>query len=77
MLFIVQNDFAQFLTGIDGKFYILPSSIHELIVIPAKATESVDGLKELVRALNESNMPREEWLSESVYQYKDGEAGIA
>ena len=49
------------LKGIGEKFYILPSSIHELIVI--KDVESVDGLKELVKAVNSSNVPLEEWLS--------------
>ena len=49
------------------KFYILPSSIHELIVI--KDVESVDELRELVKAVNSSNVPLEEWLSESVYVF--------
>ena len=56
------------------KFYILPSSIRELIII--QDVESVDGLRELVKAVNESNVPVEERLSESVYVF-DGEVRIA
>ena len=58
------------------KFYILPSSIHELIVIPIQNTESVSNLRELVKAVNSSNVPLEEWLSENVYVF-DGEVRIA
>ena len=65
-----------------GEFYILPSSIHELIIVPTNAsrnapeTVTAEGLRELVRAVNQSNVPREEWLSDSVYKY-DGDVGMA
>ncbi len=36
----------------------------------------MDGLRELVKAVNESNVPVEERLSESVYVF-DGEVRIA
>ena len=39
--------------------------------------DSVEGLRELVKAVNQSNVPREEWLSESVYEYKDAKVRIA
>ena len=60
-----------------GDFYILPSSIHELIIVPTNAsrnapeTVTAEGLRELVRAVNQSNVP----LSDSVYKY-DGEVGM-
>ena len=63
--------------SISGEaFYILPSSVHELIAIPIKAAESVGDLRELVKAVNESNVPLEERLLESVYLF-DGEVRIA
>ena len=61
-----------------GEFYILPSSVHELIMVPKSGGElesSLDHLKELVRAVNRSNVPREEWLSDSVYEF-DGEMRV-
>ena len=64
------------LKEIGEKFYILPSSIHELRVIPIQNTESVSNLRELVKAVNSSNVPLEEWLSESVYVF-DGEVEAA
>lgn len=70
-----------------GDFYILPSSIHELIIVPSSGAVSGSGLlgndedcvnhlKELVQAVNRGNVPREEWLSDSVYKY-DGEIRMA
>lgn len=61
-----------------GEFYVLPSSIHELIIVPVNAPETVtaEHLRELVQAVNRETLPREEWLSDSVYKY-DGEVGMA
>lgn len=52
-----------------GNFYILPSSVHELILVPEIPTISAKGLKEMVKEVNEGTVVREEWLSENVYYY--------
>lgn len=51
----------------ESDFYILPSSIHELIIIPDKLASSAWELKEMVRTVNETSVAREELLSDSVY----------
>lgn len=52
-----------------GSFYILPSSIHDLILLPDDGSVSVECLKEMVKEVNKSAVAREEWLSEDVYYY--------
>ena len=56
---------------IGPSFYILPSSIHETIFVPASVTESQDlsTLVEMVVQVNESEVHPEEILSDHVYSY--------
>lgn len=51
------------------SFYILPSSIHDLILLPDDDSVSAECLKEMVKEVNKSTVAREEWLSEDVYYY--------
>lgn len=51
---------------VKNDLYILPSSIHELIVIPCTLLE-IDELKEMVREINKSSVSPQERLSDSVY----------
>lgn len=50
-------------------FYILPSSIHELIVIPVSFAPTEDRLMEMVKEVNEREVPDTEYLSDSVFRY--------
>ena len=59
-----------------GSFYILPSSIHDLILLPDDPSVSVDCLKEMVKEVNETTVAREEWLSEDVYYYDSVEKKV-
>ena len=52
-----------------GSFYILPSSIHDLILLPDDDSVSAECLKEMVKEVNKSTVAKEEWLSEDVYYY--------
>lgn len=49
--------------------YILPSSIHDLILIPADFDMNVEYMKYMVRDVNRTQVLREEVLSDSVYIY--------
>ena len=62
----ILKDFA---AAIRNDFYILPSSVHEVILLPAEGEEDVEALKEMVREVNESQVEREEVLSDSVYYF--------
>ena len=58
---------------VNDDYYILPSSIHELLIVPKnmskemKLTEQVLGV--MVRDVNASRVDREEQLSDHVYSY--------
>lgn len=60
------KDFAD---KIEGDFYILPSSIHETIFIPADDGTHVRELAAMVKDVNETQVLPEEVLSDSVYLY--------
>lgn len=52
-----------------GNFFILPSSIHELILIPDSGRERVEDLKQMVKEVNEGHVAAEERLSDNVYYF--------
>ncbi len=60
-----------------GDYYILPSSVNEVIVIQDLSSEMNPAeLRQLVMAVNESSVPKAEWLSENVYKFDGGERGV-
>ena len=50
-----------------GNFFLLPSSIHEWLVIPDVGI--YDGLEDIVRFVNQNEVGEEEVLSDHVYYY--------
>ena len=54
-----------------GDYYVLPSSVHEVIIVPADgSTElSVRELNDMVRQINETQVAPEEQLSDKVQYY--------
>lgn len=55
-------------------YYVLPSSIHEVILLPKSLTVNPSGLDDLVREVNEKCVRQEEILSDHAYFY-DGTLG--
>ena len=51
------------------NFFILPSSIHELILIPDTGLESAESLRRMVREVNAEHVDEEEQLSDNVYYF--------
>lgn len=64
--------FAESFQGIakrwESDLFLLPSSIHEIIIIPAAGSE-VQELEEMVREVNQTQVLPEEQLSDHVYRY--------
>lgn len=50
-------------------FYILPSSIHEVIIIPERHAPDKNTLNEMVSEVNETQVEPEDVLSDHVYYY--------
>lgn len=59
----------EFADRMDSNFYIIPSSIHETILMPASIGMSVDEIRDMVRCVNATEVALEEILSDSVYYY--------
>lgn len=53
----------------DDKIIILPSSVHECILMPSSETVNLQWLKEIVREVNDTEINPEERLSDSLYLY--------
>lgn len=51
------------------NYYILPSSIHEVIILPESRVTNIEELKCIVTEINATQVPEEEILSNNVYYY--------
>ncbi len=54
-----------------SDFYILPSCIHELILLPATVDLDIDALNRLVREVNLAEVSDEDFLSDHAYLYSE------
>ena len=52
-----------------GDYYILPSSIHECLLLPADAAENEEVLIRMVREINRTQVAPQEVLSDNIYYY--------
>ncbi len=52
-----------------GSYYILPSSVHEVILLKDSGKEETKVLKEMIADVNRTQVPPEEVLSYSLYFY--------
>ena len=66
---LYDNVIQQFAQQMNTSFYILPSSIHEVILVPAEEFDDPSGLVELVHMANHSIVELGDILSDSVYYY--------
>ncbi len=67
-----------FAKELESDLYILPSSVHEVILLPANEVADAKELEEMVSDINETQLKPEEVLSNSVYYYsrKEDRFGI-
>lgn len=62
----LMDDIADFFRE---DFYILPSSIHEVILVPDSKSLFKDELDALIQEINQTQVPPEEYLSDHAYHY--------
>ncbi|WP_455717791.1 DUF5688 family protein [Anaerosporobacter sp.] len=51
------------------QLYILPSSIHEVILLPCNQMLNITQLQQMVEEINKTQVPQDEILSDSIYVY--------
>ena len=56
-----------------GDFYILPSSIHEILLVPDNGEKAADELRAMVKEVNATQVRPEEKLTDNVYHYDSRE----
>ena len=52
-----------------GDYYILPSSVHEVLIVPVSVMPVGSGLLDMVRQVNASCVDAEDYLSDAVYLF--------
>ena len=57
-----------------GAYYILPSSVHEFIIVRDQEAFSPEALAQIVRQVNEQELTPDQFLSDHVYYY--GGSGV-
>lgn len=82
-LFVLTNRQRQFgayymtdtdlLSGISRKLnsdlYLLPSSVHECMIVPAGMWEEADSLSFMVKEINSTQVSEDEYLADTVYRF--------
>ena len=54
-----------------GSYYVLPSSVHEVIAVPATRGSDYRQLEQMVKDINEMSVARDEQLGNTVYRYDE------
>ena len=58
---------------VGGDFFILPSSIHEVLLVRDDGTFDINHLEDMVKQVNETEVAPEDLLTDSVYHYDSKE----
>ncbi len=66
---LYKNVIRQFANRVHSDLYILPSSIHEIILIPQEDSMNKETLTKMVEDVNSTQVAAEEVLSDHVYFY--------
>lgn len=66
---LYKNVLADFAKACNGDFYLLPSSIHEVILVPAQGGSSLNEMTQMVQDVNETQVETEELLADHAYYY--------
>ena len=61
---------------IGGDFFILPSSIHEVIILPDMGNKDYEELRGMIREVNRTQVAPEEVLSDTLYRYRRTEGRV-
>jgi len=66
---LYDNCFEHIAEIVKEDYYVLPSSIHEVIILPKRHAMYKDDLVNMVREINEEQLDTEELLANNVYFY--------
>lgn len=52
-----------------GRFWIIPASVHEALVMPADTQLPPKHIRDIIAFVNETEVEERDWLSDSLYMY--------
>ena len=61
---------AEFAKEQDRDLIILPSSVHELLLVPDHGGYDIEALRDMVREINREVVAQEERLSDEIYFFR-------
>ena len=67
---LYKNILKKFSDILENDFFIIPSSIHEVILIPYQSCEDVEKYNEMVQEVNNTSVMEEDRLADHIYLYK-------
>ena len=67
---LYQNALKNFAERIHSDVVILPSSVHEVILLPLREDDDFREFRNMVCEVNRSGLAREDFLSDNVYLYR-------
>ena len=73
---IADPEVMEGIRSVIGNFYVLPSSINEIILIPEILGADEDMLRSIIREVNATAVSEDDFLSDNLYYY-NGELSIA
>lgn len=73
---LYQNLLKKISDHFSSSLYILPSSIHEVIIIPSNDCSSLSQFTQMVQEVNETQLSAEEILSDHAYYYDESKKAI-
>lgn len=73
---ILNDDLMARIADRIGSYYILPSSIHEVLILPKSAGAEAEELANMVKTVNSETVSEHEKLSDKVYEYNIEEHAV-
>lgn len=73
---LYSNKIGELATKLNSNLLILPSSVHEVLLLPDDQVQEYDFYKEMVREVNTTQVDPEEILSFNLYRYEREKAEI-
>ncbi|MCI9486994.1 MAG: hypothetical protein HFI64_08500 [Lachnospiraceae bacterium] len=70
---LYEDVLSSFADTLRDDFYVLPSSIHEVLLLPVKTSPSPRSLLDMVREINQNDVAPEDVLSNHIYLYRSAE----
>lgn len=73
---LINNELLSSFAKKHGSFFVIPSSVHELIFVPDKNDDVADGIDDMINEVNATQVAPEEVLSNHAYYFDVEESAL-